>query len=238
MLRSTASWLAPVAAAACASQPDPSPSIPPSAPAHDVTFPALERTGDEAPGASTPAVDLQTRLRAAVAPRLVNGSLASDAPPQLQQFGRFVGTWTCTGQSRQPDGSWASNAAPSTWTWFFTLDGHAVQDLWEPPAESNAPVGTNLRIYDREKGQWDALWTTSNLNSFDHFVAREQDGTMVMRGERPQRAAYGPHLVRITFHTITAASFAWKYESSAMGDGKTWVEQARLSCQRQGEDSP
>lgn len=160
---------------------------------------------------------------------------AADAPEELEQFGRLVGTWKCTGFTRQKDGSWEPNPWQNTWTWYWALDGRAIQDVWEAPPESpsGASVGTNVRIYDPISGQWHMAWTTTLTNQFDFFTATQQGEEMVMRGRIPGRGPRPDHFARITFHDIGPVSFLWRYEASLSGEADTWREQARLDCRKE-----
>lgn len=158
-----------------------------------------------------------------------------EAPSELKQYGRLVGEWSCSQSSLQPDGSWKDAPALATWTWFYTLDGHAVQDVWQTPPELGGGVGTNIRVYDPEQNQWDVVWTTNTLKVFDRFVARFENGDIVMHGDLPNRAPGPPaHKARITFHSIQADSFDWRYDASGPNDGTQWAEQARMHCDRSG----
>jgi hypothetical protein len=158
------------------------------------------------------------------------------APAGIQQYGQFVGRWTCTPASLQPDGSWKASDARPTWTWHYVLSGQAIQDVWIPDPERSPPgaaMGTNLRVYDAEHDRWDMVWTTETMGAFQHFSAQMQDGEIVMHGGIPegQRKA---HLARITFHNISDNHYDWKYEASEPDDGETWQLQMTLSCDRAG----
>ena len=161
----------------------------------------------------------------------------ANAPEQLQQFGQFEGVWKCSSQSRQPDGSWKKRPGMATWTWHYVLDGHAVQDLWEPDLEANpkAAIGTNLRTYDAETDTWHMVWTTTQEPVFATFRAGETDGALVMFGERSATPAFPQRLARITFHNISDVHFDWKYEASRARHSHQWREVSRLSCDREGE---
>ena len=56
-----------------------------------------------------------------------------------------------------------------------------------------------------------------------------------MRGEATRAGAFPPHARQVTFHEITQASFAWKYEATKQGGTSGWQEFSRMSCQRTGE---
>lgn len=150
------------------------------------------------------------------------------------QYGQLAGDWQCTSESLKQDGSWVKSPGTATWSWYYVLGGHAIQDVWQPPSDAgpDAAVGTNLRIYDVETGLWRMVWTTAKQADFDTFRASYRDGEILIYGERPQTAAFRAHLARITFHNIGERHFDWKYESSGPADGRKWREVVRLSCDR------
>ena len=167
------------------------------------------------------------------------GGISSDgphenAPAELQQFGQFVGTWKCTGFSRDREQAWQPNPWQNTWTWYWVLDGHAIQDVWEAPPESPQGwnAGTNLRVYDPQSKRWKMAWTTTLTNRFTFFESEYLDGKMVMQGDVPAVGQRPSHKARITFHNITQSTFDWKYEAALTGQTGNYAEQSRLQCRR------
>ncbi len=164
--------------------------------------------------------------------------LVSDAHPDandgIAQYGQFVGTWTCVPTSRQEDGSQKAGKGRPTWVWHYVLNGKAVQDVWIPDPEHSPPsatMGTNLRVYDPERDQWEMVWVTETLGRFQTFTAKMREGEIVMHGDVPE-GPFPAHLARITFHNISSDHFDWKYEASAPGDGQSWNLHSTLSCDR------
>lgn len=153
------------------------------------------------------------------------------APEVAAQFGRLLGAWACTSEQRQPDGTFKKIPGEAEWTWFYTLDGRAVQDIWQAiPGQGG--VGTNLRVWDAESKVWHIAWATTSQRDISHFTAKYDGGNMVMTGEQPARGKFPAHSARITFHQIKADSFQWKYEATNPGGGTVWQEFSRLSCNR------
>ena len=148
------------------------------------------------------------------------------------QFGRLIGRWTCTSAQRQKDGSFKDIAGEATWTWFYALDGRIVQDVWEGPAPAGGGVGTNLRVWNDQTQKWDIAWATSSQGGIQRLTAEAQGDDLVMTGDQPARAPFPAHTARITFHTIEADSFLWKYEAAAPGQPGPWAEFSRMSCRR------
>lgn len=168
-----------------------------------------------------------------VATRLGDSLIASQrnphAPPQLQQFGQLAGTWSCHGEGLQKDGSFKKGPG-STWTFFYTLNGYAVADIFKPGV-ANRPAGINLRIYDSKHNVWRMVWWVHPQTSYDQFQATYADGKIVMTGDRPARSMFRAHRARITFHSMTPKSFEWRYEAAAPGSTK-FREVQRISCHR------
>ena len=158
------------------------------------------------------------------------------APEEVQQFGQLVGSWQCTGENLQQDGTWQESPGVSTWEWYYVLDGYAVQDVWLPDTEANpnASQGTNLRTFDPETGIWDVVWTTQNVPTIEKYRAAYRNDEAHIHAERPATKVFPSHLMHITFHNISDGHFDWKYEASGLTDGQNWQEQARLSCDRVG----
>ncbi len=152
------------------------------------------------------------------------------APEVVAQFGQLVGAWDCTSERRQPDGTMAPGPGTARWTFFYTLGGTAIGDVFEPPADSGGPVGINLRVWNPERQVWVLAWTTAVLGRYDHFEAREEGEALIMRGEIPASGPFPDHAARITFSEISDASFEWKYEATSPGGAGPWQEFSRIHC--------
>ncbi len=151
------------------------------------------------------------------------------APDQVKQYGQLQGSWRCKSLNLTQDGTWQEAPGDNIWSWYYVLDGYAVQDVWQG---SQGGMGTNLRTYDAEQDKWYMVWATTQQARFDEFEATFEDGKIIMTGDRWARAAFPAHKSRITFHNITAQHFDWKSEWSPPNDGENWTESSRLSCDR------
>lgn len=160
---------------------------------------------------------------------------AATAVPELAQFGRFVGTWACSVQQRQADGSWQTQPGQATWRWQYTLGGHAVQDFWQPADAGDNPagLGTNLRTWDRSTQRWDVVWTTAAQQGVERLTARAAGANMVLNTTKQGRDGRPGHQARITFFDIQAAQFDWIYEASPIDDGQRWSALVQMRCKRQ-----
>ena len=164
-------------------------------------------------------------------PGLMSFAPSPDAPAQVrEEFGRLVGVWSCQSEARQPDGTFKAAPGPARWTFFYTLGGLAVGDLFEPPATTGAAKGINLRVYDPDADHWVLAWTTPQLARFDHYTARLEGDALVMRGDVPAKGPFPDHSARITFDELRDDSFEWRYEATTPGADGPWQTFSRIHC--------
>ena len=171
------------------------------------------------------------RARAAAAPqRAVEadqfGTPAAGAPAGLAQFGRLVGRWECAVDDRGADGRWHERPDTAIWTWFYSLGGLAIQDVWEPRRGGGAAavIGTNLRLYDPREDLWRSVWTSTDDPRFELWQGAAADGRIVMlHGDA------GVAQRRIVFFDLTPRTFAWHYELRSDG---AWNVALRSLCRR------
>ena len=157
-------------------------------------------------------------------------------PPGVDAgWGRVVGHWRCDSEQRQPDGSFTKRSDAADWSFFYTLDGTAIQDYWRPT--SGGAIGTNLRTWDSEASRWRMVWATAQQPRFDEFDATVDDGRIVMTGELPPRGQFPAHKARIVFHEIEADQFDWYYEASGDGAPDSYSVYSRIHCRRSGSGS-
>jgi hypothetical protein len=196
-----------------------------SSPATSTPVPPSEKPSG---GAAKPAAAASPYTH--MMPSLIASRRNPAAPAELDQFGRLAGAWSCTSEQRQPDGSFKKAPGTSTWTFFYTLEGYAVADLFEP-ANPKATDGLNLRIFDPEAKRWRVTWWRHPLAGFDHYEATRVGDTIVMRGDHEARGKFPAHQARITFHHIAPSAFQWRYEAASPGSDQ-WRVFARMSCSR------
>ncbi len=210
---------------ACASAP-----CPPSQPAETPEERGPTPASVAAPPSSQPAPDL---------PGLMAFEPPDDTPPQVrEQFGRLVGAWSCESEARQPDGTFKASPGRSRWTFFYTLGGRGIGDLFEPASSSGPGMGINIRVYDPEADRWTLAWTTVSLGRFDHYTARREGDTLVMLGEIAAKGPFPDHRARITFDELTDASFEWRYEATTPGSEGPWQVFSRIRCEAAPHGAP
>ena len=184
------------------------------------------------PGGTAAETASPVQMQAAFAggfPALFASEPADDAAPEVrEQFGRLVGRWSCQGESVQPDGAFKETPGRSRWTFFYTLGGQAIGDIYEPPTGA---VGINLRVYDPDKGTWTLAWTTPTLRRYEHFEARQEGETLVMRGDIAAKGAVPDHRAKIVFFEMAKGTFEWRYEGAKAGSDGPWQVISKMHCE-------
>jgi hypothetical protein len=164
-------------------------------------------------------------------PASVTGKYNKEAPPELMHWGKMIGQWRTSEEGLKPDGSGWQPSKGADWNFYWALDGWSIRDeYFSPPlseavdAPENRQMGTNIRVYNKDKKQWQMAWVTKQARTVDVYtaVSTERNIVMLSDGKLPS----GKHS-RITFFEITNDSFEWKLEWS--DDGQTnWLEVYRI----------
>lgn len=165
-------------------------------------------------------------------PGLVSPAFKPAAPAAADDWGKMIGKWDAEYTSIAPDGKEYKGKAE--WSWFYVLDGTAVQDVWiSPPRGTEAGkdgryFGTDLRIFNPRSGKWQVVFADNRSGKYQKYDAGRENGKMVMRlpGE--------PNKRRITFVSITDRHVDWMQEESGDG-GKTWRVMLRIRGTRRGK---
>ena len=164
----------------------------------------------------------------AVASQYHLGSLSLALEQSLMR--QLLGHWQIADSSLDAEGKWLPGPG-ADWHFYPILNGHAVQDDWTaPPLSQPAPAsgrqyGTNIRIYNTKKSQWEMAWASSKGQQVDTFVATETDTAIIMTG-----LFNGQHS-KITFYDIKANSFLWKLEYQQSDN--SWQAVYRIKASRQ-----
>lgn len=153
-----------------------------------------------------------------------------EAPPQLVEFGRFAGSWSCAVNERRADGSWRNRPDKINWTFFYTLNGMAVQDIWTSEDQNNTQEGiaTNLRVYNSATQTWNTSWTNTLQASFELWTGGTINNELVLTSVRDRRP------VKIRFFNILPRQFQWTYEAATTLSATEFMPVMQLLCQRQG----
>ncbi|MFQ5527923.1 MAG: hypothetical protein ACE5GX_16895 [Thermoanaerobaculia bacterium] len=150
------------------------------------------------------------------------GALNPKAPPETAQFSFAIGEWSCTTRGMQPDGS-IKKGGPATWTFYYILDGWAIQDDWVAIQPSGAKHhGTNIRSFNSQTGKWDNRWLAQGNLQWKYFSSEQVEETMVMTGGEGTDPR-GDFVDRNTFFDISEDSWSWRKDRSYDG-GKSWIE--------------
>jgi hypothetical protein len=140
-------------------------------------------------------------------------------------FNSLIGNWRIEDETLSANGQWLAGQG-ADWNWYKILDGNAIQDDWIAPSMSTKvekgkrQFGTNIRIYNPEKGLWEMAWIASTGKKLDTFTAVEDSEKIVMSG------FYAGADSKITFFNINNKSFEWKLELQQAD--KSWLEVYRI----------
>lgn len=143
----------------------------------------------------------------------IYGKLNPNAPKETLQFGQLVGKWNVVSMDSIPNKGWHQSKA--TWTFKYSLEGYAVEDIWYEKIRDSTNntinigrdyIGKNIRIFDPTAQTWSIAWIENGQNTMNavYTAKAKSNGDIVMI--TPNRTA------EITFSNITPTSFNWTYE--------------------------
>ncbi|MEP1097498.1 MAG: hypothetical protein ABJG78_20445 [Cyclobacteriaceae bacterium] len=144
---------------------------------------------------------------------LAYGKLNPEAPRETFQFGQLVGKWDVISSDSIPNEGWHESKA--TWTFMYTLDGFAVQDIWHEKVSDSTSntkgigrdfTGINVRVFDPNTKQWNITWFENGTNTMQAVITAKTN----MKGEIVMKPPNYP--AEITFYNIAEHSFDWKFE--------------------------
>lgn len=153
-------------------------------------------------------------------------------PPELMQFGRFVGAWDLKVTYFDPTGL-VSREVEGEWHFGWVLEGRAVADVWivprrslrEPSGPPAGEYGMSLRFYDQSIAAWRSTWLGPVHKVVLPFIAKQIGDEMVL--ERLE----GERLVRWVFSDITSDTFTWRNIVS-IDCGETWHLEQQFKARR------
>lgn len=143
----------------------------------------------------------------------------------MEQFGRYLGDWDIADEQLQQDGKTWSPGKGARWNFTCLGNGTAIQDFWMP---NGGGFGTNLRMYNKDSGNWDIAWSNNITPAMAHISAKEDAaGNIIMHYVSPEQSPAR----RITFFPPTDMGWNWKLEISTDSE-KTWREVYRIKATR------
>ena len=161
------------------------------------------------------------------------GAPHPDAPEQLAHMAPLIGAWDITDYNRNAEGDWVEGNG-ADWTFYYALDGWAIQDLWVAPGydteTAQRQIGSNIRRVDPRTGDWEMAWITNGSGPTLRFTATSTEDEVVMQSVAPHFTG-APS--RITFFNMEDDSFDWKLERAA--DGETYIEIYRIRGARKAD---
>jgi hypothetical protein len=126
-----------------------------------------------------------------------------DLADELMTFGRFVGTWRLTVEFYGNAGECVFQE-PGEWSFAWVLDGRAIQDVLTYPTSKTRGIGTTVRFYDQQAGQWKVFWLGAVTGITVMLSGGQVGEDIVLEGPDPDGT-----LNRWMFTHITNNSFLW-----------------------------
>lgn len=146
---------------------------------------------------------------------------------ELMLFGQFVGAWDMRVEFFNDQGERVYDQ-PGHWSFAWVLDGRAIQDVltYPRPGQADRGIGTSLRTYDPESGQWQVIW----LGAVTGITVILRGGT---KGDQIRLEGPDPDetMNRWMFTDITADGFTWTGLEST-DNGTTWQLRQRMTGTR------
>ena len=157
------------------------------------------------------------------------GRLNPEAPKQVGDFQKLIGTCDCKSVSRINQNQWA-DTVDMKWTFKYIMNGTAVQDM---TLKEDGIHSGSIRQYNADSLRWYVHYYTSSvatptLSAWEGN--KTEDGTIVLR--RDQVAPNGMNgKYRLTFSNISLEGYNWVGEWVDLSETvvyPTW----RIFCKR------
>ena len=135
------------------------------------------------------------------------GGIQAKIPPEYDWFSPLIGDWDCDYFDDLPDGG--RRHVKGEWIFRRILEGAGVQDVFIFPSRAtreSAPqpdgeYGTSLRIFNREQGCYDVVYTCERCMKRLCFT---KDGDRLVGKVLDKEGAYW------IFSQLTGDSFRWE----------------------------
>ena len=167
----------------------------------------------------------------------VYGTPHPDAPPELQQFAFFIGTWQCSGLDRHEDGT--EEPFEAVWTGRWALDGHVIADDYEARDSDGHRVvlGSHYRFFNAKTRRWVMKWHDALDTSWIDLCPPDLGGvTVAANGEISYIFRFNDELLgRVTIGNISDEHFTWRADASR-DQGESWTTFRVLEAHRGDPD--
>ncbi len=157
------------------------------------------------------------------------GTMHPNAPAETEQFAFLIGDYKVTFHAWQGE-SWSppQPGVTARWNGYYGLGGMVIVDEWfhpDPAQDPNAPRGINVRMYDKEAGEWDMMWVATGANQVQDLRAKVIDGVLTMWQVYPDRANF-----QATFHIDDEDH--WSRVAYTKDENGGWIKTFKLAASR------
>jgi hypothetical protein len=163
---------------------------------------------------------------------LASASRSPEIPPELDLYGRLIGSWDLDILSFDDDGVTRHTKGEAHFG--RVLEGRAVQDVFiNPRRVDRGPgmpafanwFGTTLRIYDPHLRAWRISWFNPGDGVRAELIGRREGDEIVQDGAFSDGTP-----IRWVFSEITPHSFHWRGER--LGPDRNWHLQVEFHARR------
>ncbi len=127
-------------------------------------------------------------------------------------FDFWVGDWTLTWQDASGKEIHGENKISKI------HDGKVILEEFKAPSQSY--TGSSYSVYNPARKEWKQTWVDSQ-GGYITLTGRKEGETRIFESTEPVTRGADRLLFRMIFHTITADSFIWEWQSTS--DHKTWT---------------
>ncbi|MCK8479968.1 hypothetical protein [Psychroserpens algicola] len=129
-----------------------------------------------------------------------------NAPEQISDYAKMIGTCQCKSTTRKQDGTW-NDPEDMTWTWKYIMNGTAVQD---ETLKADGSHSGSIRQFVKDSSRWYVHWFSSKTPSttFPVWEGNKKDDKIVLY--REQQAPNGTDgYFRLTFYDMSKTGYKW-----------------------------
>lgn len=151
---------------------------------------------------------------------VIASKLNDNAPDETVHWGKLVGNWDIVFEAINEKGE-VTQSFDGEWNWFYTLNGHAIQDVFILPPRSSGSdpstlfYGTGIKIYNSESKKWQSCWVDTSDKKLGLREAISTDEKIILY----ETKANGEK-TKITYFDMKENTFSWQQE---IQDGDDWI---------------
>jgi hypothetical protein len=142
------------------------------------------------------------------------------APAQMKELAYLEGNWDVAMQWQNMEDTSKWDDSKATAVYKYILDGCVMQSKFHSTDMMGMPFdGYLLMSYDRDRKEWQALWTDTMGGKMSFLTGNRENGKLSVVGKDTYQGQ--DYLMRMVIFNEKPTSFDWTMDTSYDG-GKTW----------------